>query len=138
MSPKLDSRLTDLPSPGTASHWICLPQSSLCARAGRSHRCLRKMANTVAGAPQRPLRVLLLTDVRLYSGWLAQTLAEHDSIESVEVFSRLTAALDCIAQEHVDVVAVDLATAQRLNAVTAIRELQRSVLLVAFAVPESD
>jgi DNA-binding NarL/FixJ family response regulator len=89
-------------------------------------------------APPDAIRVLLLTDVRFYSDWLATTLSEHPAIGTVVLASDLSSAMKCIAQVRPHVVALETTTALRCNAIPCFRAAETNLLLVAFGVPETD
>jgi DNA-binding NarL/FixJ family response regulator len=85
-----------------------------------------------------PISVVLFTDVRLYSDWLAETLVCHDGIRSVSIASELPVALSRVAEDRPQVITLDVTTARRQQAVPAFRELNPELPLVAFGVPETE
>lgn len=82
------------------------------------------------------IRVLIVTDIRLYREGLAQMLGRAECLEVVGAVARCEDALASIALAAPDIVLLDLGTPDGLSAIGAIRMAAPNVGVVALAVAE--
>jgi len=82
------------------------------------------------------IRVLILTDIRLYHEGLTQVLARDPYVRVCGVAGDLHTALSLIDQRRPDVALVDLAMAGSLAAVRAIRLMDPASKIIALGVPD--
>lgn len=98
------------------------------------------MTTAISSEPPSALgriRLVVISDVRLYREGLAAALARRDSIAVVGTATSCSAdALDQVGALRPDVVIVDMATRDSLAGVRALATLAPSTKIVAFAVDE--
>lgn len=84
----------------------------------------------------KPIPVLVLSDVRLYREGVAAALDRRDSITIVATACTVSEAIARIESEHARVVVVDMATQDSLAAVRAIAAAHAGAKVVALAIDE--
>jgi DNA-binding NarL/FixJ family response regulator len=86
------------------------------------------------------IRVLLVSDVRLYRDGLAQCLAQHDRLDVVGMAGSGAEALDIASRHRPDIVLLDMGMASSVQLVRVLREVTPGAKVVAYAVAgdESD
>jgi two-component system, NarL family, nitrate/nitrite response regulator NarL len=82
------------------------------------------------------IRVLIVTDIRLYREGLAQILGRAERLEVAGAVARCEEALASIARAAPDVVLVDLGVPDSVATIGAIRIAAPNVVVVALAVAE--
>src|SRR5687767_11829724 len=90
-----------------------------------------------AGQTGPRIRVLLLSDVRLYREGLAHALARLPRIDVVGT-STPADAMDALSSVRPQIVLLDTAKRQNLGVVRIIHDADPDIRIVAFAVAESD
>ena len=83
-----------------------------------------------------PIRVLILSDVRLYREGIASALDRRETIMVVGADSSVVDAVARLAHDNVRVVVVDMAINGSLAAVRAISAADRHVKIIALAIDE--
>ncbi len=83
-----------------------------------------------------PLRLLILSDVRLYREGMCETLERRPRFGAVRAAADLASALEIKGKLRPDVVIVDMATRNSLDAIRAIRQDDPGAVIVGFGVDE--
>jgi two-component system, NarL family, nitrate/nitrite response regulator NarL len=84
-----------------------------------------------------PIRVLLISDVRLYREGVEAALGRRPAISIAGTASRVDTAVERVAALNPDVILVDVATRDSLAGVRALRAAAPTAKIVVFAVDES-
>ena len=84
------------------------------------------------------IRVLIISDIRLYLDGLAEIIGQYDDIEIVGTCDFLDEALLTVSRVSPNVVLQDMAMHNCLNAIRAIKRLDPLIKVVALGVPEID
>ena len=84
------------------------------------------------------IRVLIISDIRLYLDGLAEIIGQYDDIEIVDTCDLLDEVLVAVSKLSPDVVLIDMAMNNSMSAIKAVKRLDPSIKAVALGVPEID
>ena len=85
-----------------------------------------------------PIRLFIVSDIRLYREGLAHILAADARLGVIGTAADVSAALTLVAERHADVALVDMAMAQSVATVRRIAEAAPGIKVVALGIRESD
>jgi two-component system nitrate/nitrite response regulator NarL len=88
------------------------------------------------GSAIRPIRILVVSDTRLYREGLAEVFGRTASLSVVATVAHASGAVTVLDDEHVDVVLLGLAGTDTLDAVRLIAGAHAGVRIVALAVDD--
>lgn len=86
----------------------------------------------------KQIRVIIVSDVRLYREGLASTLRGHSTIEVLESLQATAQSLEAISRLDADVVLIDLTTQDSFTIVRAVTTNAPDARIVALAVSDVD
>jgi DNA-binding NarL/FixJ family response regulator len=82
------------------------------------------------------IRVLIISDIRLYLDGLAEIIGQYDDIEIAGTCDILDEALLAVSRVSPNAVLQDMAMHNSMNAIRAVKRLDPSIKVVALGVPE--
>jgi two-component system, NarL family, nitrate/nitrite response regulator NarL len=86
----------------------------------------------------RPLRIIIVTDARLYREGLALILAGIERVVVVGISDTLASALTCIKESDPDVALLDMAMPDALTLPDVVAAARARVKIIAFSVAETE
>lgn len=84
------------------------------------------------------IRVLIISDIRLYLDGLAEIIGQHEDIEIAGTCEILDEALSVVSKLSPNVVLLDMAMHNSITAIRAVKRFDSSIKVVALGVPEVD
>lgn len=84
------------------------------------------------------IRVLIISDIRLYLDGLAEIIGQYDDMEIAGTCDVLDEALLTVSRVSPNVVLQDMAMHSSMTAISAVKRLDPSIKIVALGVPEID
>jgi DNA-binding NarL/FixJ family response regulator len=96
------------------------------------------MPDDFSNAAERPLDLLIVSDIRFLREGLAEVLTRESAFRTIHVAADLTHALAAMRAASPDMVLIDAALPDGLSAARRLRSLAPQVQIIALAVAETD